>query len=173
MIGRDLGVGSNTPELQFGMRIADLRASAHVTEAGTTFYSSNIITAQSAVGDWSSNFFGVGPRLAITGVVPITGFWALDYSGGIAALFGDRMTRFSATTSAGSFAGDTNSPAIVFNADGWAALSYSFAQNFKVSGGIRADYYNAALPTFNIITGGLQNVDRLYWGPFVRLTGTF
>jgi len=60
----------------------------------------------------------------------------------------------------------------VVNADGWAALSYTFTPSFKVSGGIRADYYANALVSYDF-AGNLQNIDRLFWGPFVRLTGKF
>jgi len=54
MVGRDLGVGSNAPQVQFGIRVADLHASAHVNDMGQrTFYSSGtfpptITAAQSA-----------------------------------------------------------------------------------------------------------------------------
>ncbi len=42
-----------------------------------------------------------------------------------------------------------------------------------MSGGIRADFYDSALLTYNVDTGALQGLNRLYWGPFLRLTGTF
>ena len=183
MIGRDLGVGSNTPQLQFGIRVADLKASVQVSETGKrTFYSSNIFpgtitTAQSASGIWSTSFFGAGPRLALTGGVPISGFWVFDYSGGLAVLIGDRRSSFTTTSSGALFpgmsalaTGSTSTLTAVINADGWAALSYLFTPNVKVSAGIRADFYANPLVNF---TGTLQDIDRLYWGPFVRLTGTF
>jgi hypothetical protein len=184
MVGRDLGVGSNAPELLFGIRVADLHATAHVNEFGKqTFYSSGVFpptitTAQSASGTWSSRFFGAGPRLALTGSAPIAGFWSLDYQGGAAVLIGDRSSNFTVTTNGvfgpgvvNVFTGNTNSLAAVVNADGWAAVSYRFTPNVKVSGGIRADYYIAPLASYNFAT--LQNIDRLFWGPFVRLTGNF
>jgi len=184
MVGRDLGVGSNAPELLFGIRVADLHATAYVNEFGKqTFYSSGVFppvmtTMQSASGTWSSRFFGAGPRLALTGSVPITGFWSLDYLGGAAVLIGDRSSNFTVTTNgipfpgvAAVFAGNTNTLTAVVNADGWAALTYKFTPNVKVSGGVRADYYIAPLVSYNFT--GLQNIDRLFWGPFVRLTGNF
>jgi len=177
MIGRDLGVGSGTAQVQFGIRVADLWASAQVQESGQrTFYShfSTVTAMQTATGDWSSRFFGAGPRLAITGAVPIVGLWSFDYSGGIAGLIGDRSFNASVSNSAGpGFAASYNNSVFVFNADGWAALSYLFTPNYKLSGGIRGDFYTAALTTYNVNTGGLENIDRLYWGPFIRLTGTF
>ncbi len=173
MIGRDLGVGSGTAQVQFGMRVADLWASAQVQESDThTFYSHSTVTA--ATGDWNSRFFGAGPRLAITGAVPIVGLWSFDYSGGIAGLIGERFFNATVSNSAGpGFVANYNNSAIVFNADGWAALSYLFTPNYKLSGGIRGDFYTDALMTYNVNTGGLENIDRLYWGPFIRLTGAF
>jgi len=179
MVGRDLGVGSNAPELQFGVRVADLRASAHVnTLLKATFYSSNVFppsvtTAQTAVTSFSSRFFGAGPRLAATGNVPITGFWSFDYSGGIALLFGERMSNFYLSGTGGPLTINTKTTAFVFNADAWAALSYALTPNLKASAGIRGDYYNSPLMSYDINTGGSVNIDRLFWGPFIRLTGAF
>jgi hypothetical protein len=179
MAGRDLGVGSNAPELQFGVRVADLRASALVNESGkATFYSSHVFpptvtTAQTAVTTFSSRFFGAGPRLAAAGNVPITSFWSFDYSGGIALLFGERMSNFYSAGTFGTLAINTNTIAFVFNADAWAAVSYAITPNLKASAGIRGDYYNSPLMSYDINTGGSVNIDRLFWGPFVRLTGAF
>ncbi len=176
MIGRDMGFGANKIQLQVGIRVADLRAAAQVLQQGqTTFYSSGIITtAQSASGSWRSRFFGAGPRAAIAGSIPIVGLWTFEYGGGLAGLLGDRLFDFAVTNSTGaSFAGYSKSSVFVFNADASAALSYLFFPNFKVSSGVRADYYNSALTTYNIGTGSLQNISRVFWGPFVRLTGAF
>jgi len=179
MIGRDLGVGSNAPELQFGVRVADLRASAHVnTLLKATFYSSNVFpptvtAAATAATSFSSRFFGAGPRLAATGSVPIAGFWSFDYSGGIAMLFGERKSNFLLSGIFGGLAINTNTNAFVFNADGWAAISYALTPNVKASAGVRGDYYNSPLMSYDINTGGSVNIDRLFWGPFVRLTAGF
>ncbi|MGC1777867.1 MAG: hypothetical protein WBB34_07955 [Xanthobacteraceae bacterium] len=160
------------------MRVADLWASAHVQEAGLrTFYSSfvAVTAAQTATGEWNSRFFGAGPRMAVTGAIPIVGFWSFEYSGGIAELLATRTFEASVTSTGGAptLNTDSQSTAFVFNADGWLALSYQFTPNYKLSGGIRGDFYNDALTTYNVNTGGLENVDRLYWGPFIRFTGAF
>jgi hypothetical protein len=197
MIGRDLGVGTNKPELQFGLRVADLHAAAQALQTGqsttianslTTFYSSNLpfpgigtrssslssSASSSFFARWNSRFFGVGPRVAVAGGIPIRGPWSFDYSGGVAALIGDRSFNVSLWTMGGpGFSGNYSSTVFVFNADGFAALSYTFTPNLKASVGIRADYYNSALKTYDISTGGLASLDRVYWGPFVRLTGSF
>jgi hypothetical protein len=190
MIGRDLGIGAAKPQLQFGIRIADLRASAQAQQntltssTSTTFYSSGVgprvvagptttTTATSAFASWKSRFFGVGPRVAIAGGLPITGAWSFDYAGGIAGLIGNRTFDAAVSTSTGnSFLGYGNST-FVFNVDAMAAVSYALATNYKVSGGFRADYYRAALTTYSVNTGALQNMNRLFSGPFVRLTGAF
>jgi|ERR1700730_2632756 hypothetical protein len=193
MIGRDLKIGASTPEFQFGFRIADLHAAAQAQQSGQsttktditrTFYSSGTLgpvtthtsqstsAATSAYATWNSRFFGVGPRLAIAGGIPIVGPWSFDYSGGIAALFGSRSFDIAMWSSTG-FATTYGNYAVVFNADGWAAMSYTFTPNFKASGGIRADFYNLPLTTYNINPGGLVNINRVYWGPFLRLTGAF
>ena len=188
MIGRDLGVGANQPELQFGIRIADLHAAAQAHENSTTtttsttffflspvpFSISSRTTTASSVAAWNSNFFGGGPRAAITGAVPITGSWTFDYEAGIAALFGQRSLNFSMTSSPGGSVFSSSNPTVfVFNADAWVALSYWFTPHVKLSGGIRTDFYDSALTTFNVNTGALQNISRDYWGPFLRLTGRF
>jgi hypothetical protein len=184
MVGRDLGVGSNAPELMFGIRVADLQATAHVNEIGKqTFYFELRLSAEHhhrAIG-LRHLVEPLFRRRSATGAdrsVPIAGFWSLDYLGGAAVLIGDRSSSFTVTTN-GVFgpglvtvaAGNTNTLAAVVNADGWAALSYAFTPSVKVSGGIRADYYVAPLVSYNF--GTLQNIDRLFWGPFVRLTGRF
>jgi hypothetical protein len=194
MIGRDLGLGSNS-QLQFGFRIADLRAAAQAqqnsqstttTNTTTTFYStvfsggvgttatSTSNSSSSTFARWNSHFFGVGPRVAVTGGIPIVGSWSFDYSGGVAGLIGDRTFDVASWTNGLSgFNASYGHTVFVFNADGFAALSYTFTPNFKASAGVRADYYNSALKTYDINTGGLASIDRIFWGPFVRLTGSF
>jgi hypothetical protein len=177
MIGRDLGVGVDKPELLLGIRVADLSASAHVVETGQrTFYSgTGVVTGpQSAVGDWNSRFFGVGPRVAIAGAIPIVGLWSFDYGAGIAGLIGDRSFNFAVANSGGGSAfGSSNTTVFVFNADASAAVSYWVSTTAKLSAGIRADFYDSALTTYNVNTGALESLSRTYWGPFVRLTGKF
>jgi hypothetical protein len=192
MIGRDIGIGSNRPELLFGIRVADLHASASALLNSQTNTTTTIIrtfksdfslgptnttvtssTTQSLLARWNSRFFGVGPRINLTGTAPIAGAWSFEYSGGIAALFGERslgINLFSNNMAATALYSETN---LILNADAIAALSYAFTPHYKIMAGLRADYYNAALKTYDINTGGFINVDRLFWGPFIRLTGSF
>jgi hypothetical protein len=180
MIGRDLGLGTGAVQFQFGIRVADLSATAQVQEAGTrTFYSFGcscvLPGAQTATGDWTSRLFGAGPRLALIGAVPIAGSWTFDYGAGIAELLGTRSFDASVTSVGGgpTFFTKFDTTAWIFNADGSAALSYWLTSHYKVSAGVRGDFYKNALTTYNLNSGGFENVDRLFWGPFLRLTGAF
>jgi hypothetical protein len=198
MVGRDLGMGTNAPELQFGFRIADLRAAAQAQQSGQsttttttsrTFYSSfsfararatagpvttSSSSSSASFGSWNSRFFGAGPRLAIAGSAPIVGAWSFDYGAGIAGLVADRAFDVRVWNNPGTIFG-ANFPSrdFVFNADAMLAMSYRFTPHYKLTAGLRADFYNAALTTYDVSTGGLKNVNRTYWGPFARVTGSF
>ena len=182
MVGRDLGIGSQAPwlQLQFGIRVADLWATASETGLSRRhFYSSHApgdtrTISETAIGAWTSGFFGAGPRLAIVGDIPILGFWTFDYGAGVAGLFGDRSFNAGAITNTGvNYSSNLNVLAFVFNTDSWMAVSYWFTPYMKLSGGMRVDFYDSVLTTYNVNTGGLQNISRAFWGPFLRLTGSF
>ena len=64
------------------------------------------------------------------------------------------------STSGPGFAATYGSWAFVFNADAWVAMTYVFTPQFKMSAGIRGDFYAAALTTYDINSGGLQNLNR-------------
>lgn len=66
----------------------------------------------------------------------------------------------------------SNSGAAVWNVDASAALSYELTQHAKLSAGVRLDNYWNALATYTAV-GNVVAIDRLYWGPFLRLTGKF
>jgi hypothetical protein len=169
-------------QFQFGIRVADLNAvtqaqlNTATTQTTRNFYSSSTVnqSAQSAVGTFKSRFFGAGPRAAFTDSVPLQGKWSAEFAGGVAALIGNRTLNVAITESTGGdFSAGYGGTAVIFNADAWGGLSYHFTPNFKIIAGLRTDYYNNALLTFNPVTGGLQTVDRNFWGPFVRFSGQF
>lgn len=181
MVGRDFGLGNTAGEIQFGIRIADLTATAWAQQSGqtSTFFSSGKVrtfssSSETAVGTWTSRFFGAGPRVAATGTVPLQWpAWSVDYEAGVAGLLGNRSFNYAVTvTPGGSFSGGSNSAVLVFNTDAWAGLSYALAPKTKVTAGIRGDFYADPLTTYSLASG-LTNVDRVYWGPFLRLTGNF
>jgi hypothetical protein len=175
MIGRDLALGGS--EIQFGVRVADLTATVFAQQFKKSHFSSYFgfaSTAEAASATFNNRFFGAGPRLAFTGGVPIWGPVSFDYQAGIAALFGQRSLDYTVSVAPGGiFSGSYKDTIMVPNPDGWIGLSYAFTSNVKLTGGIRADLYINALSTYAINGGGLVDVDRLYWGPFLRLTGKF
>ncbi len=185
-VGRDLGLGLGQHELELGLCIADLWADAHTNVSDQqTFYTGTGLHQSRATGDWNSGFFGFGPRAAITGDIPLVGFWTFDYEAGMAGLFGNRSLNltgtgtsttfpsFIPTTTTSTLGINYSSMAFVFNADGWVGLSYWFTPNAKLSAGVRTDFYDSALTTYNVNTGTFQNVSRDYSGPFLRFTGAF
>jgi hypothetical protein len=182
MVGRDYGLGGGVGQIQFGFRVADLYAvtqqQLNAAQVITTrsFYSGTTVTqtSQAAIGTFKSRFFGAGPRVAYSDSVPVWGHWTFDFAGGMAGLVGDRTLKISITeTPGGSFGSQFGGTAVIFNADAWAGFSYAFTPQFKMTAGIRTDYYDKALITFNPNTGALQTADRNFWGPFLRLTGQF
>ena len=183
MIGREFGLGLTTGQFQLGVRVAELNSTINATQTASQFFSTfkrfggtlnSSSSSQTASAMWDSDFFGAGPRAAVVGNTPIVGLWSVDYSGGIAGLIGSRTLNYSVTvTPGGSYGGSYRDIAFVFNADTWAALSYALSPSAKLSLGIRADYYTAPLMTYNTSTGAISDIDRLFWGPFLRLTGRF
>ena len=178
MIGRDFGLGTSTAQLQYGIRVADLAAITNVNQAATSFFSSFFRGAGSgtsmASGTFRARFFGGGPRLALAGDLPLSGVWSVDYLVGIAELAGTRSMSYNVTNATGAPAsGNSSSVGLVFNADGWAALSYALTPAYKISAGVRADYYSDVLSAYDASINGTRNIDRLFWGPFLRLSGKF
>jgi hypothetical protein len=131
------------------------------------------------------------------------GSWAIEYLAGAAALVGERqfsMTgNVTCTTSAsagspgiacvstgtgtgtffgvsslanGLFSTQISDLSPVLNADFSLALGHSFGPASHLSVGFRFDGYWNAIKTFNS-AGALTNQDRLYYGPFVRLSTNF
>lgn len=169
MVGRDIGLG-NQSQLKFGLRVADLSATTNFNGAFISYsgYSYGYNFTQ------HSRFLGIGPRAAIAGVFQIQGPWSVDYKAGIAALYGNRELSVSGSSCANctpvSF--DNNSSGWVPNADASIGLAYAFTPSFKAAVGFQLDYYWGALRTFDTNRNPV-NVDRNYYGPFVRFTGKF
>lgn len=171
MVGRDIGLGTQS-QFKLGVRIADLRA----TTTGSSHFSSFIFYSSSTFGQ-RSRFLGVGPRAALDGSVAIQGPWSIDYNAGIAVLYGKRELNVSSSGTGfpiGPFDFNTSNDSTgwVPNANGALALGYSFTPSLKISAGYQIDYYWNALRTFDV-NGNVQNIDRNYSGPFVRLSGGF
>jgi hypothetical protein len=209
MIGRDFGIGLPVPvQVKVGVRVADLTASQNAELDFAFAYNSNngrnvFGFALGANLRQHTSFLGAGPRLAVEGTIPLAQQWGFDWTGGVAALFGDRRFDLNASGVVGAggggggggfafatvfdvdlcnvphfFNGPCHQNAVVFNADATAALAYWFTPRAKLSAGFRFDGYWAALRTIdgfdaNTALLSLHNENRFYYGPFVRLTGAF
>jgi hypothetical protein len=165
MVGRDLGIGLGKSQIKFGLRIADLSRTADSSGFNSSS-SSNTIRAR-------STFFGIGPRVALDGSVPLGGAWNFDYGVGAAALFGTR--KYSQDE------GGLNNPiehetatkgGAVFNADVSGALAYWLTPRFKLAVGYQFDGYWKGL-LVDVSDDNRQTVNRFYHGPFIRATGKF
>ena len=98
-----------------------------------------------------------------------------DYSGGIAALIGDRTFNVSIWSSFGpGFATNYGNYALVLNADGWADIIYEFTQHFKASAGLRGDVYGLrVLTTYDVGTGRAREHQPLLWRPLRAIDRLF
>jgi hypothetical protein len=172
-VGHDLGVGTGQAQVKLGLRVAELNATTNL--AGTLYFPSSGGDTVTAAGtlNFHSRFVGVGPRAGIEGSLPLSGAWGIDYMGGIAYLFGERSLDVSgAATGVGSFASNISDHQGVFNADASAGLYYAFSQNAKITAGYRFDGYWQSLKTVDANLN-VVDVDRLFYGPFLRLTARY
>jgi Legionella pneumophila major outer membrane protein precursor len=176
-VGRDLGVGNANAQWTLGVRVADLRSKMNlngnfaVTVPGVTT-THGVFNAVE-----KSEFLGAGPRLGVVGSTPLGGAWSFDWLAGAAVLFGERKLErtASATTATGSVAAisfNNSDNAAVFNLDAQAGLSYWFNPNLKITASYRFDGYWNAIKTFDA-NGNLENVNRFYNGPMLRLSTKF
>jgi hypothetical protein len=92
-------------------------------------------------------------------------------------LFGERALTITTNT---PFAGSQTGTASIFNLDAQAGLSYWLTPNMKFTVGYRYDEYFKALKTVVVTNStatppvvAVNNIDRAYSGPMVRLTTKF
>jgi hypothetical protein len=187
-VGREFGFGGSKAQWNAGIRVADLRATltANGNFAGTAAFTGHFSPFSfsafaNIAGEQTSKFLGAGPRLSVEGETPLAGSWAVDWKGGAAVLIGDRQLDQTISISPPPFFFFTrvvtstissSSTGAVFNPDGELGLSYLFNSNAKLTAGYRVDAYFNALRTFNA-AGNIVDVDRIYDGPFLRLTTKF
>jgi hypothetical protein len=203
-IGHDVLIdGRNTLQLNAGVRFAELQAAASSFTAVNSTTTKLVgpflpfppftLTTSSATDltslAQSSRFIGVGPRLGLEGSRLFHDSWSFDYSGDIAALFGNQNFSQSSTGNSlfdpsalqfntGLGAPSSNSiqrPTTVFNADLQLGVSYWISRNVRFSASYRIDAYFNVLPglsTTNDITK-LQSTDRLMHGPRIGVTAQF
>jgi hypothetical protein len=87
MVGRDIGLGTNNPQLKVGLRVADIRGVTEGNAAWSVFPGTPSATAHVRSYQQINHFFGFGPRLALEGSAPFAGGWSVDYMGGVAGLY--------------------------------------------------------------------------------------
>ncbi len=93
MVGRDIGIGQQS-QVKVGLRVADLTA--------TIDYNGTYISYFGSPYGYSfrqhSKFLGFGPRAATAGMFQIAGPWSIDYSAGVAVLYGNRQLNVTGST---------------------------------------------------------------------------
>lgn len=197
MVGRDMGLGGGQNTMRFGVRIAEIRGKTNGSAQWGPFPASPLILSCTAGVltfycaterrdyEQKSSFLGVGPRLAVDGQVPLGNRWALEYGGGVAALYGRRKAEQTVSISRTPPTGvptpicisgcptsaNSSSNGFVFNADAVLGLSYAITQNVNIMVSYRFDGYWNALRGYDS-KGNVTNLDRFYHGPMVRLTMT-
>lgn len=186
MVGRELGLGTGTSLVKFGLRVAQITGT---TDGAGQLARTSPVAIYNFFYNQTSKWTGYGPRLAIEGNAPISGPWSLDYMGGVAGLFGSQsVTEPSSLTLGGTavsclvgcpvtfFSPSTNyassSNNAVFNADAMLGLAYAVTPNSKVALNYRVDYYANAMRTLNS-AGAASNTNRTYHGPNLRWTVNF
>lgn len=161
--GHDIGIGLGAAQVNLGVRVADLYAKEDLSVSSTG-------VAAYSVDNFRSRFLGAGPRASLEGSVPLGGALSFDYMAGAAVLFGERKLDTAGTVGTAEF---SDHPA-VFNADAMAGLSYAFTQTIKLTAGYQFDGYWNALKGVDFTSGvSFPNVDRFYYGPFLRATAQF
>jgi hypothetical protein len=202
MFGREIGGPATLLKfgLRFADVGADIGESASLSTCSPSGGCSPAASSALLSADERSSFIGVGPRVSLEGRFPLANSaWAIEYLGGAAALIGERQFEMAGsvtctTSASGSSAGvacTSTTTAFgtgallnglystqisdftpVLNAEVSVALAYAFSPASHLSVGFRLDSYWDALKTVNS-AGQLKEQDRLYYGPFVRLSTKF
>jgi len=189
MVGRDIGIGANNPQVKVGLRVADIRGR---TEGTAAWLPTPVPTPNNNTHSYQqiNHFLGFGPRLAIEGSFPAGGGWFFDYMGGVAGLYSinrsvEQTVVITATSPIPAFipfpalclvgcpvsvTSEVNG--FLLNADAMLGVGYAFTPYAKLSVNYRVDAYFNAMRTFDA-NGNVVNVNRVYHGPNVRLTLTY
>jgi Legionella pneumophila major outer membrane protein precursor len=180
MVGRDIGLGGNTTQIEGGLRIAEIRGK---TDGNTVLHSATGFATSINAYSQKNYFFGIGPRVAVDGNVPLGGPWSLQYMVGVAGLFAHRSTDQTASfTTVGvpttclpygcALNGSTSSDGFIFNPDAMIGIAYAFSPTVKLTANYRIDAYFDALRVLNAAGVGTYT-NRIYHGPNLRLTWQF
>ncbi len=165
-IGRDVGLGGSASARVFGgVRFAKFDGHGH--GMADYYYNGEYYNLN---GSTDHSFTGVGPRAGIDAWVPIAPNLDLDVSAAGAVLFGRRKLSYTVSYyyAGPSYSDSETDSATVPNVEASAALTYSVTPNFKISGGYRVEQFWNVMPT--VESGGIKDDNRLFHGPFLRLT---
>ncbi len=189
-VGKNLGIGSGGSKLRLfgGIRYANYSNSLHASGTAGSYcaysackYIGNPFSARS-----KSNFDGVGPRLGLTGDVPLFGPFFLTGSVSGSLLWGDHQVglRSSGFYPGGRF--KFSDSGMVTNAEGEVGVGLPFFatggtlvfgarwegwfdqtkfKNYKVDLAFDCGCLGGLVGSFD----GKGTLDRNNWGPFVRL----
>jgi opacity protein-like surface antigen len=198
MIGRDLGIGGGQHTARFGVRIAEIRGKTSGSARWQNILANPANTCSTPAAaaayclieqrdyEQKNSFLGVGPRLALDGHFPLHNGWALEYAGGVAALYGRRKSEQTVNinqiaptaiptpvcvTGCPFATSSSSNNGVVFNLDAMLGFSYAVAQNMSLLVSYRFDGYWNALRGYDS-NGNVTNLNRFYHGPMLRLTVT-
>ncbi|OUS08852.1 hypothetical protein A9Q96_00460 [Rhodobacterales bacterium 52_120_T64] len=152
-VGRDVSLGgSATGRLTLGVRSASVNAS------GTNYY---------GYYNGSTEFGGVGPRIALEASIPVMDRVSFDVEAGAAILFG--TTSNNTNGYYGTSYTDSGSTTVT-NLDFSAAVSYLIGSKSKVSLGYRYEKFDG-IDGYNYASGYVDSVEDQ--GAFLKFTTRF
>jgi opacity protein-like surface antigen len=183
---------SNRPALlqaNFGIRIAEIKATNRVDTSGSLFVSDGVDTTTASFSQSDKDvrsFLGLGPRVGVEGAIPLWGAFGFDYAANVALLWGHSKINFDSVSAFTAVSTDVAGPTVVsasgltsgsqwsktsavWSADVQVGVSYWFTSNMKVGVSYRLDAFLAPLHAFP--SNDPAVIDRYYHGPKVTLTG--
>jgi opacity protein-like surface antigen len=184
--GYDLIAGPATMQVNFGIRIAEIKATNRVDSSSKVIATENGTPLGSETSSRQDedvrSFLGIGPRVGIEGMIPLWGAFGFDYAANGAVLWGHSKIAFESVS---AFSIDTpdivlsasgitsgsqwSKKATVLNGDIQAGVSYWFTPNMKLGVSYRLDAFVNPLRAFP--SNDPAVLDRYYHGPKVTLTG--
>ena len=177
--GYNVGLGNPGHVRAFGgLRFASFDQDAHLSGEIDVLDFSHDIEA-----DRDVDFWGIGPRVGVSGVFPL-GESNFNVVGGAAAavLFGERETTDSFSYDSSSYSESDDDFQIVGNVEADLGVSYTVANNasmnIDIAAGWRVEtWFNVNNTDWNVIGPligevGSSDGDQLMHGPFLRVTIT-
>jgi hypothetical protein len=189
--GYDIISGPADLQLKFGLRISDVSATTNANTVGSisgTLGGAGFSVSGTESATKIRSFLGIGPRIGMSGSIPLSAGWTLDYAGDAALLFGNTKIDTNPVTSFAinapgvplliAVSGIPNSaywskPTTVANGDFTVGFGYWITQYTKFTIAGRVDAYLDALRASPDDTLPAQSIDRFFYGATVGLTSKF